>query len=190
MSKRLVRGLSICAVVMICMCVAPNDVQADTLQSPNYKFDESVLGGGGLVQSNSANYQAGETIGETVAGNSASTNFQFSASNKTTPDPALSFSVNNTSASFGNFSPSTAATATSSFSVSNYTSYGYAVQILGAPPMNGSYTLTAMAATGSSQAGTEQFGMNLVANTLPTSLGANPDHGQFGFGPVGYLISR
>jgi hypothetical protein len=32
--------------------------------------------------------------------------------------------------------------------------------------------------------GIEQFGINLVANTLPISFGANPDNGQFGFGSV------
>lgn len=174
--------MGICAVVALSVCGAATDVSAETLQSPHYQFDESVLGGGGLVQSNSANYQAGETIGETAAGDSASTNFQFSASNKTTPDPTLSFAVNNPNANFGSFTPSGASTATSTFSVANYTSYGYAVQVLGNPPSNGGHTIPAMATTGSSLPGTEQFGMNLVANTSPASLGANPDHGQFGFG--------
>ena len=43
-----------------------------------------------------------------------------------------------------------------------------------------------MGANGSSQPGTEQFGINLVANTVPSSLGANPNNGtppdDFGFG--------
>ncbi len=155
---------------------------ADSLQSNNYRFEESVLGGGGLVQSNSANYQAGESIGEPIAGNSASANFQTQAGNKTSSDPTLSFIVNSAGAAFGNFSSSLAATATSTFSVSNYTSYGYAVQILGNPPSNGAKTLPAMTTTGPSQVGVEQFGMNLVANTSPVSVGANPNQGQFGSG--------
>lgn len=36
---------------------------------------------------------------------------------------------------------------------------------------------------GPSQTGLEQYGINLVANTQPVSLG-NPDNGQFGFGSV------
>jgi hypothetical protein len=155
---------------------------AQSLTSPHYQFEESVLGGGGLVQSSSANYQAGESIGEAAAGDSASANFQTQAGNKTTSDPTLSFAVNNSIANFGNFSPGTAATATSTFSVSNYTSYGYAVQIVGNPPTNGTYTIPALTTATPSNTGTEQFGINLVANTLPVSLGANPDHGQFGFG--------
>ncbi len=155
---------------------------AQSLQSPHFKFDESVVGGGGLVQSASPNYQAGESIGEPVAGNSASANFQTQAGNKTTNDPALSFAVTSGNANFGNFSPGGAATATSTFSVSNYTSYGYVVQIIGNPPTNGAHTLAALTTNTPSNAGVEQFGINLVANTLPTSLGANPDQGQFGFG--------
>lgn len=159
-----------------------NVVAAETLQSPNFKFDESVIGGSGSVLSSSTNYQVGDSIGEPIAGNSASANFQTQAGNKTTNDPALSFSVNGASTNFGNFTPANASVATSSFSVSNYTSYGYVVQILGNPPSNGSRTIGAMATTGPSQAGTEQFGINLVANTSPVSVGANPDHGQFGVG--------
>jgi hypothetical protein len=158
-------------------------VYADSLQSPNYRFDESVLGGDGLVQSNSANYRAGLSIGDTAIGSSSSTNFQVESGSKTTNDPTLSFSVDNGNANFGSFTPSGASVATSTFSVSNYTSYGYVVQLVGNPPSNSSgHTLSAMTTTGPSQAGTEQFGVNLVANTLPVSVGANPDHGQFGVG--------
>lgn len=156
---------------------------AETSQSTNYRFEESVLGGGGLVQSSSPNYQAdGAVLGDTAVDNSASANYQVNAGNKTTPDPTLTFSIDNANANFGNFSASATATATAVFSVSNYTSYGYAVQILGTPPSNGSHTVDAMASTDSPITGIEQFGINLVANTSPTSLGANPDHGQSGFG--------
>lgn len=41
-----------------------------------------------------------------------------------------------------------------------------------------------MATNDSSHPGTEQFGINLVANTSPASFGANPNNGDFGFGSV------
>jgi len=183
MQKWLVR-LAVSGVSLMClgggfMAIA----YADSLQSPHYQFDESDLGGGGLIQSNSAHFQStGSSVGDTGIGNSASTNFQFNAGSQTTSDPSLAFAVNNSNASFGTFSAGSTATTTSSFQVSNYTSYGYVVQILGHPPTNGGHTLAAMGSTGPSQAGVEQFGINLVANTSPASFGANPDHGQFGFG--------
>ena len=158
-------------------------VFADPLRSSNYQFQETSLGGTGLLNSASANYQAAGAAGGILGlGNSASAGFQVNAGNITTNDPSLSFAVINPSVSFGNLSAGVTATTTTSFEVINYTSYGYVVQIIGTTPTNGTYTIPAMASTGPSQAGTPQFGINLVANTSPTSFGANPDHGQFGFG--------
>lgn len=179
MLKRGVKWLSLCLVVF--GASAPfTDVHA--LQSSNYRFDESAIGVGGMGESSSTNYKASEDIGAPVIGNAASTNYQVDAGTKTTHDPTLSFEVTNANVDFGSFTPSSAATTTSTFSVSNYTSYGYVVQIIGTPPSNGSHTISPLATATTSQAGVEQFGINLVANTAPTSVGANPNNGQFGFG--------
>lgn len=169
-----------CIVASTVVCAAVS--YADTLQSPNYRFDETDLGGGGLNQSSSANYKSVQSIGDNAIGTSSSANFQTQAGSQTTADPSLTFIVNGATTDFGNFSTSTTATATASFSVINYTSYGYIVQITGNTPTNGSHTIPGMASTAASQVGIEQFGINLVANTSPRSVGANPDQGQFGFG--------
>ena len=155
---------------------------AESLRSSNFQIDESVVGGSGLIQSSSQNYSIDDSVGDTAVGNSASSNFQIESGSKTTNDPALSFQINNGSPTFATFSPSNASVTSMTFQVSNYTSYGYVVQIIGSAPTSGAHAISAMASTGPSQAGTEQFGINLVANTSPSSIGANPDHGQFGFG--------
>lgn len=152
------------------------------LQSPNYQFSESSIGSGGLVQSSSTNFQARSATGDIAVGESASNNFQVQAGSKTTPDPALTFVMNSGAPNFGSFSATSSSVATASFSVSNYTSYGYAVQVEGPPPTNGTHVINAMASSASPQVGIEQFGINLVANTTPSSVGANPDHGDFGVG--------
>lgn len=152
------------------------------LESPNYKFEESTIGSGSMVQSNSANYQSTHTLGDVAIGEAASANYQVQAGSKTSPDPTLTVQINSSAASFGSFSPTNASMATASFSVSNYTAFGYVVQIEGSPPKNGSRTIPALATEASSNPGTEQFGINLVANTSPVSIGANPDQGQFGQG--------
>lgn len=157
---------------------------AETLQSANYKFDETSVGTGGLINSESANFKVTEATGDVGVGNSASTNFQINAGSKTNPDPVLAFSVNTSTANFGTFSATTPTTATASFSVLNYTSYGYIVQVFGNTPTNSGHALTPMNISGPSQIGTEQFGINLVANTAPVSFGANPDNGQFGYGSI------
>lgn len=152
------------------------------LQSPNYRFDESTIGSGGLEQSSSANYRSTSTLGDVAIGTAASANYQVQAGSKTSPDPTLSVIINSTAANFGNFSAASAAVATASFSVSNYTSYGYVVHVIGTPLQNGSYTIPGLATETTSDPGTKQFGMNLVANTSPSSIGANPNHGDFGVG--------
>jgi hypothetical protein len=179
MAKRLSGLLVLVAYFLFCVSATGF---ADTLKSNNFQFEETALGGSGLVGSQSANFQATSSTGILGIDNSASTNLQINAGNLTTNDPALSFAVNNGNIGFGSFSAGSTATATTTFQVINYTSYGYVVQIIGTAPTNGAHTITPMATSAPSQAGTDQFGINLVANTSPTSLGANPDHGQFGFG--------
>lgn len=154
--------------------------------SNNYRFDETSVGVSSLLESNSANFRATSGAGDIGIGNSSSTNFQTESGTKTTPDPNLTFAMTSSATSFGAFSATAAKTSTSTFSVTNYTSFGYVVQMAGSPPKYGSNEIDAMSATSNSQPGIEQFGINLVANTDPTSFGANPQNGtapnNFGFG--------
>jgi hypothetical protein len=181
MLKRWVGLYVLFSCVVLSYIASP--VLADPLRSSNYQFQETSLGGTGLYNSQSANYQTAGTSGGILGvGNSASTGFQVNAGNITTNDPSLAFGITNANANFTNFSAAVAATATSTFEVIDYTSYGYIVQVIGTPPARGSHTISAMSSTTTSQVGQEQFGINLVANTSPISFGANPNHGQFGFG--------
>lgn len=168
-------------VVLACVCTPFSPDQALALQSNSYRFDESVIGVGGMGEASSTNYKAVEDVGALAVGNSASSNFQVEAGTKTTHDPTLSFKINTSNLDLGNFTASGPTTTTASFTVSNYTSYGYVVQLMGTPPKNGSRTIDPLTTTSSSQAGVNQFGVNLVANTAPL-VGTNPDNGQFGFG--------
>lgn len=158
---------------------------AQTIQSPNYQFDETSIGTGGLLDSQSNNYGILESTGDLGVGESNSANLQVQAGSQTNVDPVLSFSVDEINADFSTLSATEAATATATFSVKNYSSWGYAVSIYGSPPSNGPHAIKPISDTPSlSQIGIEQFGINLVANTSPTSFGANPDNGDFGVGVV------
>jgi hypothetical protein len=176
------RGLSALAAAAILIYMA-TPVLADPLRSSNFVFQETSLGGTGQLSAQSANYQTLGTAGGILGlGTSVSNGYQFEGGNITTNDPALSFIVNGGQVSLGSFSAAVAATSTLTFTVLNYTAYGYVVQSLGTAPTNGSHTIANMSSTGPSQTGVEQYGINVVANTSPVSFGANPDHGQFGFG--------
>jgi len=184
MHKRLSVALGLillCALIIVCGATI---TYAETIQSTNYRLDEPAIGVGDLNQSASANYQGVNSTGVLAIGNSASSNYQINAGTPTTPDPTLSFAINSGTGAFNDFSATVGATATASFSVLNYTSWGYVVQIFGSPPSYGSHVITPLATTSSPQTGVEQFGINLVANTQPKSFGLNPDNGQFGFGTV------
>ena len=153
--------------------------------SPHYQLIETSLGGTGLVNSASTNYQAQQSGAVIGVGTSTGTSYQVEAGHLTTGAPALSFGIIGASPSFGTFSPTATATATSQFEVIDYTSYGYAVLIYGNPPSNGEGTTIApLSSNALPQTGVDQFGMNLVANSVPTAFGANPNYGQFGFGTV------
>lgn len=157
---------------------------AQSPSSNNFQLKESVIGSGGLNDANSANFNITNSIGDLGVGNSASANYQVEAGSQTTELPTLSFALEGGPANFGILTPTAAATATTSFSIKNYTSYGYVVQVSGPTPTNGTTSIHAMTTPGSSIPGTSQFGMNLTANTDPSVFGANPDNGQFGFGEV------
>lgn len=170
------------------MAVTPGD---PSYSSTNYSINESYIGPGGDIQTNSTNFKDdGSTLGDIGVGNSGSVNFQTNSGFNTTNDPRLSFTVNTPSVNLGVLSTTVASTATATFTVLNYTSYGYAVTMAGPPPSNSGHLLAPLATDTASQNGVEQFGVNTVANTSPTTVGANPVQDAsasttFGFGRAG-----
>lgn len=169
--------LRVLVATLLCLAVFVPAVRAQSSQSPNYQIDESFIGPGGTLESGSTNYltaPGGQSIGNTGgAGDSGSANFQAQSGATTTNDPSLACITNTSSVNFGALSSSVVATATATFSVLNYTSFGYVVQTVGTPPSSGSHTLANMASNAASTPGTEQFGINLVDNTSP-NIGADP----------------
>ena len=155
--------------------------------SNNFRIDESYFGPGGSLESSSNNYSTapgGQSLGNTGSGESESSNYKTQGGSQTTDDPRLACEVTSSALDFGNFSTSVTSVATATFSVLNYTAYGYVVQIVGDPPTNGSHTLSAMSSNGAANPGTEQFGINLVDNATP-DIGSNPQQvpdNTFSFG--------
>jgi hypothetical protein len=197
-SRQLVIALSF----LLCLPGAAFSAVGDpSMNSTSYSVIESELGGSGCDPvisgsfcGSSTNYQTGpdnteggSTLGEAAVGNSSSTDYQTNAGYNTTQSPGLMICVgtsgttcatmSGSSVGFGLLSTTNYKTATAYFGVRDYTSYGYVVQVIGATPSYNGHNLTAMTTNAqgdASQVGTEQFGLNLVANTSPTSFGANP----------------
>lgn len=155
------------------------------LSSGSYQIQEDFIGGGGNTRSQSANYQAQDSIGGAAAGDAGGTAYKTQSGAQTTSDPTLTVSVDTTSVNLGSLSTSLTRTGTATFSVLNYTSYGYIVQILGSPPDNGAHALTGLTTPTASASSNEQFGINLKANTSPATFGAEPQEipdNTFSFG--------
>lgn len=150
--KKLVEGFGI-VIVLLCFGGAIADAQG---LSSNYRTDESFIGPGGTLESNSTNYRTapgGQSLGNPGGvGDSESTNYRSQAGATTTDDPSLTCAVNTSTLNFGSLSPSVTATAT--FSVLNYTSHGYLVQIIGNTPESDGHNLTALSSGGTSTIGT------------------------------------
>lgn len=158
--------------------------------SPNYSVNEVFLGSGGSLHDCSANYCAKTSAGEIGVGNTSSTNYQAQSGFNTDRQPFLEFIVSNTNVDVGILTSATTKRANATFSVKSYLSSGYVVKQTSVGPTNGGYTLAGMPTTAASVAGTEQFGINLRANTSPPGFGADPvqrpslsfSHGQVAAG--------
>lgn len=178
-------------VGILVFLMAPLSVQAAQSQSTNYQVNEVFFGSGGALNNCSASYCAKESIGETAVGKSSSANYKTQAGFNTNRVPYLQFIVNGVNTNVGVLSTGGTTTTTATFSVKNYLSSGYSVVTVSNPPINNSYTMHALSTPTASSIGTEQFGMNLVANTSPITFGANPSQNpssafSFGAASSGY----
>lgn len=156
--------------------------------SPNFSIEESFIGPGGLIDAQSSNYGLRASLGDTGVGNSASTNYQVYGGYTTTAEEYLEFVVNGEVIDMGVLSDQTTASGEGTFYVRSYLANGYVVTTVSEPPTNSAgNTLEPMASQGAPAAGTEQFGINLVANTLPEVFGSDPQQipdNTFSFGYV------
>lgn len=152
--------------------------------SPNYRIEESYFGTGGEVDASSTNYRSRQSSGSLGVGNTSSTNYDAVAGATTPSDPFLEVQLTGPDINFGTLSPTTTSFASAqggscncTFIVKSYLSSQYTV-------VTASQTLTSEngdtidakttqgAPSGSSSV--EEFGINLVANTVPGTFGANP----------------
>jgi hypothetical protein len=181
--------------VMALLCV-PSVALAQVESSTSYSAVETELGAEGQLNSGSTSYSlkpgvddGGAVLGQdTSSANSKSTSYQTNAGYDTTAQPGLTFIVNTSNVNLGTLSTALASTGTATFSVKDYTSSGYMVTMVGTTPINGSHAMTHLASDTASAAGSEQFGVNMVSNSSPVSVGANPvqmPSASFSFGVAG-----
>lgn len=150
---------------------------APTYSSSNYGVDEVFMGSGGANDMSSSSYRGRASLGDTGVGNSASSTYQAYGGFTTTADPYIELIVTSVNTDLGYLSTTAATTTTTTFTVRTYLASGYVVVNGSDPPLNTvspTRYLTALSSPTAYSAGTEQFGINLVANTSPATFGADP----------------
>ncbi len=158
------------------MGVSPLGYAAQS-SSTNYSVDEVFFGAGGELNACSTAYCSKQAIGEMGVGRSTSTNYAMQSGFNTFRSPSLTFVVNGTTTDLGTLSTLSTARTTATFSVKSYLAGGYVVQTVSDPPSStglNAHTLANLTSPTTQQPGTEQFGINLVANNSPVLFGANP----------------
>lgn len=184
----IMKKLSLVALPAVFLLLFSTTIVRAQYTSPNYKTEETFFGTGGEVESTSPSYKAQSAAGALGVGNPTSTNFQAFSGFLTPNEPFLEMSINTSTVNLGTLDTTVAKTGTAAFHVRSYLNGLYTVQTISQPPVmtsGASHTLTGMAAQGASVAGTEQFGINLKANTSPATFGADPSpqpNGTFAFG--------
>jgi hypothetical protein len=181
------------AVLLLAPVFAPSVFAAES-SSSNYSVDRVFFGAGGELNACSGAYCAKQTAGEIAAGNIAGNAFRAAAGFNVEREPYLAFSVAGSSTDLGYLSQAGTATAEATFAVKTYLASGYIVQLASDPPTNAenpTHQIDGLTTPTSSSVGTEQFGINLIANTIgcgaPVNFGNDPvqvPDNTFSFGTV------
>jgi hypothetical protein len=168
-----IKLLSTLFVLFFLMPIQAYATVSPTYTSPNYSADQVFFGTGGSLNQSSPNYSAQVTVGETGVGNFVGSAYQAYSGFNTTADPFLQIELTCSNLNLGVLNTAVVTTGTACFFVRAWDAHGYVVQTDGNPPQNGSHTFCTRASYTSpctqppltSSPGTEQFGMNLVADT-------------------------
>lgn len=148
------------------------------MSTSNFRITSDVIGSFGSKESSSS-FELGDTGGEVGTGPGSSTNFNLSAGfwSVVGDDAVLVFHITQGVADLGTFSSSVVRYGTANFDVASNAQGGYAVQFSGDSLSFESNSISPLSSPAASSPGTEQFGFNLVANTIP-GIGVDPVGGE------------
>ncbi len=146
-------------------------VHAITSSSSHYQVDSAQFGNGSSAQTCSTQYCSSGGV-SSVAGQTIGASSTATFGTSTGSEPVLDVSITGGASDLGVLTAQSTTTKTTLVKVRSYLSGGYVLQILGNPPSYDGHTLATPSTPTASVVGTEQFGINAVANTSPL-VGAN-----------------
>ena len=142
---------------------------AETSKSPNYQATDTQFGTGLTTGSCSDKYCSEISIGS--MSNDGASSAHFSAVEDKVPQ--LDVIIESKKTDLGELKATKTSSKTLTVKVRNYMSGGYGLKITGTPPSIGEHALETLKKPTESETGTEQFGINVVANTTP-AIGEDP----------------
>ena len=182
-------------IAVIGTLLLPLKAFAQTPSSPNYSVPESGFSTGSNIDANSTNFNSRVSFGDLAVGVGRSTNFSARPGFITPDEEFLELVVQTPAVDLGVLSTTTTGVGSGIFYVRSYINGDYVVSTGSTEPESESGALLSpIAAAAASSSGVEQFGMNLVANTSPAVVGADPalqPNGTFanGIAATGYDTS-
>lgn len=160
-------------VGVVVLHVGAGTVLAQTSSSDNFQATDMQFGSGSTIESCSDQYCAKASIGDLVTGSGTNGTSSAMFGSTTDSEPMLEVIIERGESSFGTLTTERTATSTSVVKVRSHLSEGYSLQVMGDPPKIDEHTLKTSSTPVASIMGTEMFGMNAVANSLP-QVGADP----------------
>lgn len=182
MKKRIKEAVIILAISVT--LVLAHQVIA-SMQSTNYKIWLDNFGSAGGAGASAGGFQMNSSVTSPSGPVGASNNFgERSGFAPIENEPSIGFNVQGGELDFGQLSPASTAYSSHTFSAYTNSQMGYKIEVHGEPLHSADHTLTPIGDTASASVpGTEQFGINLVENTVP-NVGTNP------FGGIGKVSDQ
>ena len=172
------KRLRLAVALVFLLVLIPANCAFAQYSSSNYSSNETFFGTGGDLDSASTNYKAQTSTGALGVGNVSSTNYSAYSGFLTPNEPFLEMGIDTSAVNMGYLSDASTITGQANFHVRTYLNSGYTIQTMSQPPSftsgAGTHTLAAKTTLGAPIIGTEEFGINLVANTSPSTFGADP----------------
>lgn len=159
--------------VVIAVSGGVSTANAITSTSSNYQVSETQFGSSTVQNSCSDQYCAKASIGDIATGVSKSPGSTAHFGSITTGDPTLDVIIDPGVSNLGVLSTEVTATKTTTIRIRTYLSSGYTLQLIGDAPKYDNHSLSTLSTPTAANPGTEQFGINLAANTSP-NVGAGP----------------
>lgn len=170
--------LAVSLLIIGGLFILSNSVVFAQYTSTNYQTNEIQFGIGGDLDASSTNYKAQTSVGSLAVGDTSSTSYKAYSGFLTPNEPFLEMGIDTSVVNLGTLDTASTKTGTAAFHVRTYLDSGYTVQTISQPPIMtsgaASHTLSAMTSLGNSTTNTEQFGINLRANTSPATFGSDP----------------